>query len=76
MIKEAQGHARIQRGDGGGGGVRVVQTPLKIYRKIGFLSNAGPDPLKITKLPGQHWPAFSGNWILSPLIKEIKLKTV
>ena len=37
---------RIQRGDG-------VRTPLKKYKNIEFLSNAGLDPLKITKLPSQ-----------------------
>ena len=28
--------------------------PLKNYKNIGFLSNTGPDPLKIIKLPSQH----------------------
>ena len=43
-------HVRIQRGGQG------VQTPppLKSHKNIGFLSNTGPDPLKITKLPSQH----------------------
>ena len=27
---------------------------LKNHKNIGFLSNTGPDPLKITKLPSQH----------------------
>ena len=31
-----------------------VQTSLKNHKNIGFLSNIGPDPLKITKLLGQH----------------------
>ena len=35
----------------GGGGVR---TPLKNHKNIGFLSNTGPGPLKITKLSSQH----------------------
>ena len=35
----------------GGQGVR---TPLKNHKNIGFLSNTGLDPLKITKLPSQH----------------------
>ena len=39
-------HARIQRWG--------IRTPLKNHKNIGFLSNVGPDPLKITKLPGQH----------------------
>ena len=42
-------HVWIQRGD------RGVWTPtLKILKNIRFLSNTGPDPLKITKLPSQH----------------------
>ena len=41
-------HVRIQRGGQG------VRTPLENYKNIGFLSNTGPDPLKITKLPKQH----------------------
>ena len=28
--------------------------PLKNHKNIGFLSNTGPDPLKITKVPSQH----------------------
>ena len=35
----------------GGQGVR---TPLKYHKNIGFPSNIDPDPLNITKLPGQH----------------------
>ena len=35
-------HARIQR------------IHLKNHKNIGFLSNTGRDPLKITKLPSQH----------------------
>ena len=39
---------RIQRGGTG-------STPsLKNHKFIRFLSNTGPDPLKITKLPSQH----------------------
>ena len=60
-------------------------TPLKNLKNIGFPSNIGPDPLKITKLPSQQsllghfmafgWLAddgllFSGIWILSTLIKK------
>ena len=29
-------------------------SPLKNHQNIGFLSNTGPDPLKITKLSSQH----------------------
>ena len=36
------------RGGGRGSG------PLEKYKNIGFLSNTGPDSLKITKLPIQH----------------------
>ena len=39
---------RIQRGDRGSG------PPMKNHKNIGSLSNSGPDPLKITKLPSQH----------------------
>ena len=28
--------------------------PLENYKNIGFLSNTGPDPLKIIKLPIKH----------------------
>ena len=44
-------------------GDRGSGPPLENYKNIGFLSNTGPDPLKITKLPiqhsmlGHHWPA-------------------
>ena len=41
-------HVRIQRGD------RRSGPPLENYKNIGFLSNIGPDPLKITKLPNQY----------------------
>ena len=40
--------------DSEGGGRQGVWTPMKNYNNIGFLSNTGPDPLKITKLPSQH----------------------
>ena len=30
------------------------RTPLENHTNIGFLSNTGLDPLKITKLPSQH----------------------
>ena len=40
------------------GGKQGVQTPppphLKKHKNIGFLSNTGLNPLKITKLPSQH----------------------
>ena len=39
--------------EGLGAGVRIPLTPEK-SPNIGFLSNIGPDPLKITKLPSQH----------------------
>ena len=35
---------------GGGGGLGVT----KDHKTIGFLSNTGLDPLKITMLPSQH----------------------
>ena len=37
-----------------GGGDRGSGLPLKTHKEVGFLSNTGPDPLKITKLPSQH----------------------
>ena len=37
----------------GGGGAQGPDPTEKI-QKLGFLSNTGPDPLKITKLPSQH----------------------
>ena len=42
-------YVRIQRGGDRGSGL-----PLKKHKNIGFLSNTGPDPLKITKLPSYH----------------------
>ena len=39
---------------GSRGGDRGSGLPLENYKNIGFLSNIGPDPLKITKLPIQH----------------------
>ena len=41
----------------GGQGVRLPPPPPppgKLQKNIGFLSNTGPNPLKITKLPIQH----------------------
>ena len=35
-------------------GDRGFGLPLENYKNIGFLSNTGPDTLKITKLPIQH----------------------
>ena len=65
----------------GGQGV-PPPPPLENYKNIRFLSNIGPDSLKITKLPIQHsmlghhrpasersWRANSAIWILPPLIK-------
>ena len=31
-----------------------VRSPLKNHKNMVFLSNTGPDPLKIKKLPSQH----------------------
>ena len=39
---------------GGTGGLGSPPPPLKNHKNIGFLSNTGPDPLEITKLPSQH----------------------
>ena len=38
----------------GGGGGTGDRTPMENYKNIGFLSNTGLGPLRITKLPIQH----------------------
>ena len=38
----------------GGTGGPDPPPPLENHKNIGFLSNTGRDPLKITKLPSQH----------------------
>ena len=43
---------RLGESRGGGQGVRT--PPLKNHNTIGFPSNAGPDPLIISRLPSQH----------------------
>ena len=49
-------HATSPTIDGGGGGeAEGSPPPLNYHKNIGFLSNTGPDPLKITKLPS-HSP--------------------
>ena len=35
-------------------GVAGPLDPLEKSQNVGFPSNIGPDPLKITKLPSQH----------------------
>ena len=47
MSNYSESNERIQRGAGD-------PDPLKYHKNIGFLSNTGPDPLKITKLSSQH----------------------
>ena len=49
---------------------RGRDPPPENHKNIGFLSNIGPDPLKITKLPSQRsmLGPNSGIWILPPLI--------
>ena len=37
-----------------GGGGQESGPPLKNHKNVGFISNTGPDPLEITKLPSQH----------------------
>ena len=39
---------------GGGGGSPDPPPPMKYRKNIGFLSNTGPDPLKIIKHSSQH----------------------
>ena len=47
--QDLSNHGQIQRGD------RGVRTPsLKNHKTIGFLSNIGPDPLKITNQASIH----------------------
>ena len=66
-----------------GGAVGSDPPPLKNNKNVGFLSNTGLDPLKITMLPSQHsmlghhqhtmMAAYSGIclvWILPPLLKK------
>ena len=43
------------RGSRGRGWGSWPPSPLKNNKNKGVLSNTGPDPLKITKLPSQHW---------------------
>ena len=73
-------YGRIQRGLGLG---FLTPPPLKIYKNIGFISNIGPEQnyqaafnvgppsahqRNGVSLVGRWWPAYSGIWILSPLI--------
>ena len=62
-----------------GGQRSEAPPPPKNDKNIGFSSNTGPIPWKISKLPSQHsikghhrlateTPAYSGTWILPPLI--------
>ena len=61
---------QIQRGDRVSG-----LDPLKNHKNIGFLSNTGPAPWKITKLPsqhsmlGHHWPASEMPFIIGLPVK-------
>ena len=61
--RSIQAHKKIEtvvclsmpRADPGMGvGAGGPDPPLKNHKNIGFPSNIGPDPLKITKLPSQH----------------------
>ena len=45
----------------GGGQLARSGPTLKNHKIIGFLSNTGPDPLKITKLQSQHSMACQRN---------------
>ena len=67
---------------GSRGGDRGSGPPWKITKNIGILSNTGPDPLKITKLPihhsmlGHHWPAsetpFKWRFAGGPLMARLQ----
>ena len=66
------------------GGILGNESPhCKITKNIGFLSNTGPDPIEITKIPNQHsmldhcWRVDGGPiivvfvWILSPFLSPL-----
>ena len=42
---------KLQADPDGGWGAGGLDPPLKNHKNLGFLSNTGPDHLKITKLP-------------------------
>ena len=48
------GQNYLDMGGSRGGDRGSGPPPLVNHKNIGFLSNTGPDPLKITKLPIQH----------------------
>ena len=50
MLGAQKNMCRSRGGGGGPGG----PDPPKNHKNIGFLSNTGLDPLKITKLQSQH----------------------
>ena len=50
----AYAHGRIQRGDRGSGSPPPPPEKSQNHKILMFLSNTGPDPIKITKLPSQH----------------------
>ena len=45
---------KLMGGSRGVGDKESGHPTLKNHKNIGFLSNTGPDPLKITKLPSKH----------------------
>ena len=47
--KKNQLHAQIQKWEQG-----VRTQPLENHKALEFLTNTGPDPLKIIKLPNRH----------------------
>ena len=51
VCTNSKGTGKTACTDPEGGGGQGIWTPLKKTQNIGFLSNTGPDPLKITKLP-------------------------
>ena len=50
----SSGMSNTMRGSRGGDSGSGPPPPHEKSQNIGFLSNTGPDPLKITKLPSQH----------------------
>ena len=73
-------------GSRGGEGTRGPDPPLENYKNIGFLSNTGPVPLKITKLQiqhsmlGHHRPArempFKRCFAVLPPLVKLKKKVI
>ena len=55
------------------GGRHGVQTPLKNHKAVGFLSNTGPNPWIITKLPSKH--SMLGQHLVGPPLTKLSGST-